>query len=128
MSKKKNQTRWYDYVFHLLAFVLALLFFATGGTKLIDFSSHVASFAQWGYPAWFMYLIGGIEVISALFLIFPLTRYYGATLIVFVMIGAIFTHIQAGEWSFVGVSVLILLFALLISIRRTFEINGRPIY
>ena len=128
MSKNKNQMRWYDYVFHLLAFILALLFFATGGTKLVDFPSHVASFAKWGYPAWFMYVIGSVEVISGLLLIFPFTRYYGATLIVIVMIGAIFTHIQAGEWSFVGVSVLILLFTLIISIRRTFQINGRPIY
>jgi len=121
MSKKKKKTRWYDYVFHLLAFVLALLFFVTGGTKLIASPSHVANFAKWGYPLWFMYVTGGLEVAAALLLILPITRYYGATLIVFTMIGAIFTHMRAGEWFFVGTPILLLIAALMISIRRTFQ-------
>lgn len=121
MGKKKKKTRWYDYVFHLLALVLAVVFFLTGGTKLIELPSHVANFAKWNYPIWFMYVTGGIEVAAALLLIFPITRYYGATLIVFTMIGAILTHIRASEWFFIGTPILLLIIALMISIRRMFQ-------
>ncbi len=120
MGNKKKKTRWYDYLFHLLAFVLAVVFIITGGTKLIDTPAHVANFARWNYPIWFMYVTGGVEVAGGLLLILPMTRYYGATLIVFTMIGALLTHIQAGEWLFVGTPILLLIAALMISIRSMF--------
>lgn len=123
MAKKKKKTRWYDYVFHLLAFVLAVVFIVIGGTKLIDYPSHVANFAKWNYPTWFMYVTGGVEVAGGILLILPITRYYGATLIVFTMIGAILTHIRAGEWFFLGTPILLLIAAFMISIRRTFQMR-----
>lgn len=123
MGNKKKKTRWYDYAFHLLAFVLAVVFIITGGTKLIDSPSHVANFTKWDYPIWFMYVTGGVEVAGGLLLILPITRYYGATLIVFTMIGAILTHIRADEWLFLGTPILLLIIAFMISIRRMFQMR-----
>ena len=121
MSQKKKKSKWYHYAFHLLAFVVALVFLAAGGTKFIPLPAHVENFTKWGFPLWFMYLTGGVEVAGALLFIIPMTRYYGATLLFFTMIGAIFTHIRAGEWFLLGTPVLLLILTLIIAIRQMFK-------
>lgn len=52
-------------------------------------------FVEWGYPSWARFVVGGLEFISAVLLVIPSrrTRFMGATTLVFVLTGAVTTHI-----------------------------------
>ena len=52
-------------------------------------------FVDWGYPSWMRFVVGGLEFISAVLMVVPSrrTRFLGATILVFVLTGAVTTHI-----------------------------------
>ena len=94
---------------NILALLLALAFLGAGGSKLAGDAMHVANFDRWGYPSWFMYVTGLIEVVAALLILLPKTRFYGAALLVPTMIGAILTHIVGGDGLDTIIAPLVLL-------------------
>lgn len=76
---------------------LAIMFIVSG---LIKFSGNPMlseAFVRWGYPVWFTYCVGIIELSGGLMLLSPRTLFYGATLLSLQMFGAFFTHIVHGE-------------------------------
>ena len=48
-------------------------------------------FVGWGYAAWFTYVIGAAEVVGALALLVPRFASYAASMLIVVMLGAIWT-------------------------------------
>ncbi|MEX0741720.1 MAG: DoxX family protein, partial [Phycisphaeraceae bacterium] len=48
-----------------LSWFLALAFLFAGGSKLAASEMQVEGFAEWGFPLWFMYLTGALEVLAA---------------------------------------------------------------
>jgi hypothetical protein len=80
-----------------VAWLLAALFAFFGATKLAGADAQVARFEAWGYPLWFMYVVGATEVASALALLSRRTAFYGAAALVGLMIGGAATHLVAGE-------------------------------
>jgi hypothetical protein len=52
-------------------------------------------FVEWGYPSWMRFVVGGLELFSAALLLIPSrrARFLGATTLVFVLTGAVTTHI-----------------------------------
>jgi uncharacterized membrane protein YphA (DoxX/SURF4 family) len=48
-------------------------------------------FAAWGYPAWFMLVVGGVEMGGAISLFIPRVAAYGALVLAVVMLGALAT-------------------------------------
>lgn len=58
---------------------------------------HTADFESWGYPLWFMYVVGAWEVIGAVLLFLPSMRFYGALLLSIDMLGAVITVIRSGQ-------------------------------
>jgi putative oxidoreductase len=90
-------------VIAVLSVALALLFLFAGSSKLFSPIMHARDFQDWGYPHWFIYVVGGIEVAGALLLLAPFVRYsaklrlYGALLLAVDMIGATATHLKAGQ-------------------------------
>lgn len=94
--------------------VLVVLFLAAGAAKLAGSEALAARFAEWGYPAWMMRAVGVVEVAGALLLL-SRRLVTGAGLLVLVMLGAIGTHVTAGEWLAVlaPVAVLVLIVVLL---------------
>ncbi|GGL32478.1 DoxX family protein [Planomonospora parontospora] len=52
-------------------------------------------FIEWGYPSWMRFVIGTLEGLAAILLMIPSrrTRFLGATTLVFVLTGAVTTHI-----------------------------------
>jgi uncharacterized membrane protein YphA (DoxX/SURF4 family) len=79
-------------VFVALEFILIapFKFFPEG---VFGYPPYSERFAEWGYPPWFAIVVGVWEVAAGLLLLFPRRRFLGATIIVFVLTGAVTTHI-----------------------------------
>jgi len=60
---------------------------------LFGYPCYATKFVHWGYPAWFAMVIGGAEILSAVMLIRPRRRFLGAVILVFILIGAVTTHV-----------------------------------
>jgi uncharacterized membrane protein YphA (DoxX/SURF4 family) len=73
--------------------MLVWVFTRAGLDKFDDASGWARAFRFWGYPVWFRVLIGVIEIVAALMLLWPRTAAYGAALIVVVMLGGMGTHV-----------------------------------
>lgn len=58
-------------------------------------SAYAAKFVDWGYPSWMRFVVGAVEGVAAVLLVVPnrRTRFLGATTLVFVLTGAVTTHI-----------------------------------
>jgi uncharacterized membrane protein YphA (DoxX/SURF4 family) len=107
-SKTKNIIAW------VLAGLLALAFIGSGISKLLGAESQIKNFESWGYPLWLRFPIGLIELVLAAGLLIPQYRkitVYG----VFVWtIGAVITHLQAGQAKMIGGAILFSVFAAII--------------
>lgn len=85
---------------------LLVVFFAGGAIgKLAGSQEMVEAFHGWGYPAWFMYVIGASEILGAILLLFPRKnmlgtplRFWGAVGLTVIMAGAVGTHIVHAEY------------------------------
>jgi uncharacterized membrane protein YphA (DoxX/SURF4 family) len=92
----------------ILTWLLALVFFASGGAKLAALEFETEAFARWGYPPWFMYLTGVLEVAGAIGLLLPRLATLAAACLAALMIGAVATHAMHAEWPMLGIASLIL--------------------
>lgn len=75
----------------IISALLAYNFALQGWRKFDPQGWWAPAFDNWGYPTWFMILIGIMEVGGAILLIIPRIRYVGAMLLTIVMIGAVVT-------------------------------------
>lgn len=98
MTGTRTAPRWQTIALYILMALLTLQFLFAGGTKLAGSEMQVANFTRWGYPIWFMYLTGLIEIASAALLWPRQTRLIGALGLIGVMLGAHLTHILNQEW------------------------------
>lgn len=88
--------------------LLLLIFVASGSAKLASLEFELVAFARWGYPLWAMYLIGVVEVLGGLLLLWPrLSALVAAGLGCF-MVGAIATHVVHAEWPMAAVATAIM--------------------
>lgn len=78
--------------------VLALVFVASGVAKLASLEFELAAFARWGYPLWFMYATGVIEVVGGLALLVRRVSALASVGLGGMMIGAVATHAMHAEW------------------------------
>lgn len=101
-----------------IAILVAAVFLWAGGSKLLDAASHVEQFAHWGYPSWFVYVIGLVEVGAAILLVVPATRFYGAALLTCNLLGIVYTHIKAGEFTLLPAPIVLLMLATFIAWSR----------
>lgn len=83
----------------LLTIMLALVFLLSGATKLAGLDFEIRAFERWGYPLWFMYLSGVIEVAGAIGLMVPGISTMVAVGLALFMSGAVGTHVIHSEWS-----------------------------
>lgn len=97
--------------------VLGVMFIMAGGAKLMGNHSQIEHFAQWGYPLWFLYLTGLIEVSGGICLFIPKVQFYGIVVLSITMVGAALTHLMAGEVGAFPVPVVLL--CLLVSLAWT---------
>jgi putative oxidoreductase len=105
--------------------VLGVMFIMAGGAKLMGQHSQVEHFAQWGYPLWFLYVIGLVEVVGGMCLFIPKAQYYGIVVLSFTMLGAAMTHFMANEMSAFPIPLVLLagLVTLALTMRKPIEKN-----
>ena len=92
-----------------LAVVIGLLFVLIGLSKIAGPSAdHWAErLSHWGYPAAARYVIGAVEMLAGLGVLFPQLRRPAAIALMVMMSGALVTHVVHGEF-FRVISPLIL--------------------
>jgi putative oxidoreductase len=79
--------------------LLVVLFAFQGGSKVFALDHEVKAFTErWGYPLWFMYVIGTLELMGLVGLMLPAFRPFAALGLIGLMVGAAATHIRVGEW------------------------------
>jgi len=81
----------------ILSIIFAVLFVMSGGFKLAGAEMQAQNFDRWGYPVWFMYLTGVLEIVGAALIFMPKTRFWGGLLLCIIMVGALGTHVMHGE-------------------------------
>ena len=96
----------------IITSILALIFLLSGGAKLLGLEFELEAFERWGYPLWFMYLTGVIEVVGGLALLIPKLAAYAAVAMSGVMVGAVATHLINSEWMMLVIASVILLTAI----------------
>ena len=79
----------------ILVVLPALGFLLAGLAKLMGAQSEM--FVGWGYPAWFAYVIGVLEVGGAIGLLVPKTTRTAAAGLSVIMAGAVATHVMNAE-------------------------------
>ena len=109
---------WPNRIAWALQILLALVFLASGGAKLIALDPMIDLFAQIGVGQWFRVVTGLIEVSAALCLLKRSTAWIGAVLIVCTMTGATVTHLFIVPSSPVAAIVLGTLAAIVLWLRR----------
>src|SRR5437588_7534125 len=116
-----NIAIWVVQILLALAFALAGIMKVTQPiAKLAKNMGFVEDFAPW-----IVRLIGSLEILGAIGLILPAVTGIlpwltplAATGLVFTMIGALITHGRRGEYSQIGINVVLLLLALFVAYGR----------
>jgi len=72
----------------------------------------------WGLPGWLATVIGLAEITGAVLLLAPRTAVYGGAIIASVMIGASATHVAAGEFERLPITLTLGAFAAFVAWYR----------
>lgn len=111
----------------IITIFLVLLFLVEGGGKLILDAGTVRTFHKWGYPIWFVFLVGMLEFSGAVLISIPRFALLGAVLLIIDMIGAIVTGVIQGIAPIIFFSAVILLLIVLIGWARRKRFVGWPL-
>ncbi|MDW3191025.1 MAG: DoxX family protein [Cytophagales bacterium] len=96
--KVKNVFAW------ILQVVLGLEFILAGQAKFTRMDSWATMFRDWGYPDHIYLLVGGLELVGAVFVFIPKMASKAALGLAVIMIGALLTHAIHMEWDRVVVT------------------------
>jgi hypothetical protein len=93
--------------------LLAAGFFGAGLFNAIGAEKIKSGFARWGYPRWWNVLTGGLEIVSAVLIVLPVSRIFGLALGAAIIAAAVFTVLRHREFShLVPLSIFVALIAL----------------
>jgi uncharacterized membrane protein YphA (DoxX/SURF4 family) len=119
MEATKPMATWKLVLLWMLTVLLAAFFLMAGGSKLASSPSSLANFTRWGFPGWFMYVVGVMETGGAIVLLIPRLAGLAALVLCGTMVGAALTHLLHGEMTAAPVPlVLLALVALVGYVRR----------
>ena len=90
----------------ILAGILAFAFFGSGITKLLGVEMQIKNLESWGYPLWFRFPIGLVEVVFAIGLLIPKYRKIIIYGIFIWTLAAVITHLQAGQANMIAAPIL----------------------
>lgn len=126
-SGAKTTGKAMNIVLWVLQIGAAAMFLMAGFSKLSGAPQMIGLFNAIGLGQWFRYLTGAMEVIGALMLLIPRLSGAGALLLVFVMIGAVITHLFViGGSPFMAIVLLVVSIIIAWGRRdRTLSLLGR---
>jgi len=109
----------------VLQVLLGLAFLGAGGSKLAGSKEAVNDFERFGYPRWFMYVTGVVEITGAMGMLagifVPVVGILASLWLAAVMLGALFTHLRLKDPASKMVPALVLMvLALTVSAIRFF--------
>ena len=107
----------------IFTYILALIFFASGGAKLLSLTFEVEAFTRWGYSIAFMYLVGALEFLGAIGLLIPRISALTSLCLTLLMFGAIGTHLVHMEWLMLVIASAITLCSFSLSWSKRTEIK-----
>jgi len=81
----------------IVSILLAAEFAFASKPKLIGDEQAVQGFQKAGFPSWFLLFIGVAELAGAVGLLIPKLRFWAATGLSLIMIGAVVTHARNGD-------------------------------
>ena len=105
-------------VLWILRIVLALLFLATGFSKLSGQPMMVAEFGTIGLGQWFLYFTGALEVIAAIAVLIPTLSAFGALLMVAIAAGAFITQVGVLHMDWIHTVVIAAVAGSLVFLQR----------
>lgn len=99
---------------HVLSiWLLVAAFFGAGVFNAIGTEATKSSFVRWGYPQWWCYTTGGLEIVTAVLVALPASREVGLLLGAVIVAAAIITVLRHRDFShLVPLSVFVALTAL----------------
>lgn len=96
----------------ILAWLLAAFFVFGGIGNIFASESILTDYQRWGYPSWFHYITGVLELAAAALIAMRSTKLAGAALASLVMLAAAGTVLAHGELTHAIVPLLVLCVAL----------------
>ena len=104
----------------IVSIFAGLAMVAVGQGKFTNPELWATWFESWGYPGWFMTLVGAAEVLGGLSLLIPKTAPYGAAGLIIIMLGALFTVVtnESGRFTPPPVLMYLTLFSIIVWFRR----------
>jgi DoxX-like family len=95
-------------VWNVLAWALAAFFTVGAVINVLALGSTAAEYRRWGYPDWFHFVTGALELATAALLALTATRLFGAGLGGAIMVAAAATVIVHREYVHAALPVLVL--------------------
>ncbi|WCS23735.1 DoxX family protein [Methylobacterium sp. NMS14P] len=92
--------------------LLTVVFLAAAGMKFAAVPFEVEGFARFGYPLWFMYVVGTLQLFGAVLLWARGCVALGAGLLAVLMAGAVGSHLLAGDPALMPLPAFVLLILL----------------
>lgn len=104
----------------VLAYGLVVFFIIGAAGNIMAPKTIAEEYARWGYPHWFHFVTGGLELTSALLMARSASRIVGSLLGVCIMASAVVTVIFHGEYSHAIAPAIVLgLLMLSVYLHRT---------
>jgi hypothetical protein len=83
----------------LSVWLLVAAFFGAGLFNTIGTEATKSDYARWGYPRWWCFLTGGLEITSAVLIALPAARIVGLTLGAIIIAAAVLTVLRHRDFS-----------------------------
>ncbi|MBV8682251.1 MAG: DoxX family protein [Caulobacteraceae bacterium] len=82
-----------------MIWLVVAAFFAAGVINAIGAPAGKSNFVRWGYPSWWCYLTGGMEILTAVLVALPAGRAAGLILGAVIVAAAVLTVVRRREFS-----------------------------
>lgn len=102
---------------NVLAYLLSAFFLVGSITNIVNPDSIAADYARWGYPSWFHFVTGSLELATAALLLNSRFRFRGAMLGGAVMMAAVATVVLHGEHAHAIAPLMVLLLVTIVGWR-----------
>ena len=111
-------------IFWLLIAAFVIPGYIFGFKKLFGHQHSIAQFKKFGYPLWFMHVLGLMEITGSTLMLFNPTRIYGIAIFPIILAGAIYTHVKVNDGKKVVMKPIIAGVVLLVIFLFTFFVPG----